>query len=127
VIIPQKDECEECTAKIFCKSDLERSKERTLLVRDPFGVHPGDRVRIMVKGSVVMTASMLMYGVPLLLFLAALFLGMKVFNQSPSPELYSFALATALLLCYFAGFFFYGKKYAGERALPEIVQYTMHG
>ncbi|HQF41400.1 MAG TPA: SoxR reducing system RseC family protein, partial [Ignavibacteriaceae bacterium] len=63
VIITGSDHCEECTAKLYCKPG--NSNERSLIVSDPYGAKSGDKVRVSIKGSKLISASFLLYGIPL--------------------------------------------------------------
>jgi sigma-E factor negative regulatory protein RseC len=76
--IQDSDKCKECTAKIYCKPGS--SEERSLTVRDPYGVHPGDNVRVVIGGSKILSATFRLYGIPLILLLAGIFFGMEIFK-----------------------------------------------
>ncbi|MCJ7554304.1 MAG: SoxR reducing system RseC family protein [Ignavibacteriaceae bacterium] len=116
ISIQDSGKCEECTAKIYCKPG--NSEGRNLTVRDPFGVHPGDKVRVSIKGSKILSASFLLYGIPLILLLAGIFIGMEVFKTN--KELYSSLLAIGIVTTYALFMFLFSKK---ERinSYPEIV------
>jgi sigma-E factor negative regulatory protein RseC len=104
--IQDSDKCKECTAKIYCKPGS--SEERSLTVRDPYGVHPGDKVRVVIKGSKILSASLLLYGVPLILLLAGIFIGVEVFYTS--KELYSSLFAIGLVSIYVLIMLLFKKK-----------------
>ncbi len=116
ISIQDSDKCEICTAKIYCKPGS--SDGRSLTVRDPYGVHPGDKVRVVIRGSKLLTASFLLYGIPLLLLLAGIFIGMKVFESN--KEINSSLIGFGLVFIYTILFFFFSKK-EKEKSYPEII------
>lgn len=116
ISIHDSESCHECTAKIYCKPG--NSEGRSLTVRDPYGVHPGDKVRVVIKGSKILSASFRLYGIPLLLLLAGIFLGMEVFDTN--KELYSSLFAVGLVAVYALYIFLFSKK-EKITSYPEIV------
>ena len=52
IVISNSDNCAECTAKLYCKPG--NSSERSLTVKDTFGVIAGDKVRVSIKGSQIL-------------------------------------------------------------------------
>ena len=116
ISIQDSERCNECTAKIYCKPGS--SEERSLTVRDPYGVHPGDKVRVVIKGSKILSASLLLYGVPLMLLLAGIFIGLEIFYTN--KELYSSLLAIGLVSIYALFMLIFTKK-GKETSYPEIV------
>lgn len=89
ISIQDSDDCNECTAKVYCKTG--NSEGRSLTARDPYGVRSGDRVRVAINGNKILRASFQLYGIPLILLLAGVFLGLQIFNDN--TELYSSILA----------------------------------
>jgi positive regulator of sigma E activity len=122
VLVPEKDECDDCSARIFCKSDTAKMQDRTLFVRDPLGVNTGDTVRIVIKGGTIVTASVFLYGLPFLVLVAMLFLGMEVFSSSDMPELWAFVLSVVGLGLYYLLLFVIGKQNDGFQAMPVITR-----
>jgi sigma-E factor negative regulatory protein RseC len=118
IVISNSDKCEECTAKIYCKPG--NSNERSLIVKDPFGVYPGDKVRVVIKGSKILSASFMLYGIPLILLIGGLFFGMQIFNYN--KELFSSLMAFGFVLFYalFLFILFKNKKQTIS-SYPEIV------
>lgn len=118
IVIAKSDQCEECTAKLYCKPGS--SNERSLTVSDPFGVHPGDKVRVSINGNQILKVSFLIYGVPLILILTGLFLGMQFFEKN--KELFSSLTALGLVSVYILIIFFIDKKRSREiRSYPKII------
>lgn len=118
IIISDSENCKECTAKLYCKPG--NSNERSLTVKDNFGLIAGDRVRVSIHGSQILRVSFLIYGIPLILLLAGLFLGMQFFQIH--KELYSTIFAVGLVSIYILIIHFLHKKrnYLPQ-SYPEIV------
>ena len=118
VVISNSDNCEECTAKLYCKPG--NTNQRSLTVNDPLGVSVGDSVKVSIKGSQILRVSFLIYGMPLILILAGLFFGMQVFQIN--KELFSTLLAVGLVLAYTSIILFVDKKKKHDiRSYPQIV------
>jgi len=118
IVISNSDNCEECTAKLYCKPG--NSSERSLTVKDTFGVNVGDRVRVSIKGSQILRVSFLIYGIPLILILAGLFFGMQFFQIH--KEFFSTLLAIGFVSIYILIILFIDKKRNYHlQSYPEIV------
>ena len=121
IALKENDACEECSAKIFCSP--KENKIRTLKVGDPFGTSPGDEVKISVKGKDVLKASVLLYGVPLVLILTGIIFGMSLFEGNLYKELYSFMSGLTLTALYFLIFFIKTSKTKENKILSKIVSF----
>ncbi len=118
IVISDSDNCKECTAKLYCKPG--NSNERSLTARDSFGVIAGDRVRVSIKGSQILRVSFLIYGIPLILMLVGLFVGMQFFQIH--KELFSTLFAVGLVSIYILIIIFIDKKRNSHfPSYPEIV------
>lgn len=118
IVISNSDSCEECTAKVYCKPG--NSNERNLVVKDPFGVNPGDKVRVSIKGSKVLSASFMLYGVPLILLVGSIFIGMQIFTYN--KELFSALMGFGLVSIYSFLFLIVSKhKRQNISSYPDIV------
>lgn len=118
VAVAMGDACEECTAKVFCSSN--EGKDNTVVARDPFGVHTGDRVRIVVHGEDMFRAAFLLYGIPLLLILGGVLFGTYGYDPGIMPnELWAFGLGIGPAVLYYLVFFLAGG--GGDRMMPDIV------
>ncbi|HSW55044.1 MAG TPA: SoxR reducing system RseC family protein [Ignavibacteriaceae bacterium] len=115
--IQDSEKCGECTAKIYCKPG--RSDERSLTVRDPYGVHPGDKVRVVIKGSKILSASFLLYGIPVIILISGLLIGMQIFNNN--KELFSTLLSFGFISIYMFFVFIFSKRNTqNASSYPEI-------
>ncbi len=115
VIIINSDNCVECSAKIYCKPG--NAKERTLIVRNPLGAEVGDKVRVVIKGSKILSASFLLYGIPLILLIAGIFIGHYIFNDN--KEIYSTLLSFGIIFFYSIFVLIFSKKQKIS-SYPEI-------
>lgn len=116
ISIHDSESCNECTAKVYCKPG--NSEGRSLTVRDPFGVHPGDKVRVVIKGSKLLSASFKLYGIPLILLVAGIFIGIEVFDTN--KELFASLFAVGMVAIYSLYVFLFSKK-DEVNSYPEIV------
>lgn len=120
VAVTMSDACEECSAKVFCAAG--EAKQNTVIARDPFGVHEGDHVRIVVHGGDMFRAAFLLYGIPLLLILGGVLTGTYLFDPGfMATELWSFILGIGLASLYYAAVFLSGDRIRGDRMMPDIV------
>lgn len=102
VRIERAADCEECSAKLFCQTTP--ASERVLTIRDDVGVAVGDAVEIHVRGSSVLRASLLLYGVPLVLLLAGVVAGMRLWAPPGLPrEAWSALVGVVLAALWFGG------------------------
>jgi sigma-E factor negative regulatory protein RseC len=95
VLLTGGDHCEGCPASAICRPD--DGERRFLDVLDPVGVAVGDRVRVAVPGGAVLRASFLVYGLPLLLLVVGVAVGMRIWPaEETMRDLYSFVLGAGL-------------------------------
>lgn len=118
VALLRTDNCEECSAKIFCKPKADNTK--ILRVSDPFGAKPGDEVRIAVGGDALFKYSLIIYGMPLLLMVLGILSGVSMFSSTSSPELFSFLFGLSITSIYFLIVYFILKNYVGNSFMPKI-------
>ncbi|QQS36189.1 MAG: SoxR reducing system RseC family protein [Ignavibacteriales bacterium] len=116
--ILDKEKCEECSAKVYCKPSS--SEGRQLKVKDPLGAKPGDNVKVSIEGRKILSASFIIYGFPLILILAGIYFGFMLFESN--RELFSTTLSI-LLIGFYAGIIFVIQKYktVSLNTYPEII------
>src|SRR4030042_6648490 len=78
------ENCNECSARLFCKPKTDKSN--VLKLKDVLDVKAGDVVRIAIKGSALFNATVVLYGLPLILLLAGLLIGLNLFSAGSSTE-----------------------------------------
>ncbi len=109
--------CEKCGARLFCKTS--GTEPPRVTAKDPLGVQTGDYVRISIPGQDVLLASVCLYGIPLLLFIAGISIGVKFFPSH--TELYSSLLGIGLcLLYYFALWLISRTGWRQRQMMPQI-------
>lgn len=116
--IHDKATCEDCTAKIYCKPT--GSDGRKMTVRDNIGVAPGDNVRVSIAGKKILSASLFIYGIPLVLIFVGIYIGFIFFETN--RELFSFTLGIALI-GFYSGIILLMQKYRTNliNSYPEII------
>lgn len=119
ITLMQSDACEDCSAKIFCKPSEEKDT-KIIEAEDPYGVQPGDEVLIEIAGTDILKASFMLYGMPLILILLGIILGMSIFNGTSLPELLSFLFSIGITALYFSIIFLINKIKHAKPKLPHI-------
>jgi sigma-E factor negative regulatory protein RseC len=119
IAIIEKGDCAECSAKVYC-SPSEGNKKK-LKVNDPLGVKVGDRVKVSLKGSNLFLASLLLYGIPLVLLIVSILVGLAVFENLKNKELYGFLAGLGVLVIYYLGVFIFLRKKEEYIKLPQII------
>jgi len=109
--------CEECSAKIICKPKDDKNIVRA---DNSLGAEVGDNVRIEIKGKSILSASFMLYGVPLILLLIGIFLGTIIFSGYKLQELYSVVLGIGLIIVYYVQFYT-NQRRSKNQTLPQIV------
>ncbi len=118
VAVIQSDACNECSAKIICKPRT--ATENIIKVLNPLGAKPGNKVRFEVKGVTLINVSFMLYGIPLILLIVGIFLGLSLFEAYQSKELYSFLFGVGLVVIYYLLSF--GKlRDKNKEVLPTII------
>jgi len=119
IALRQTDACEECSAKIFCRPS-EKKDTKIIEAADSYGVQPGDEVQIEIAGTDILKASFMLYGMPLILILLGIILGMSIFNGTSLPELLSFLFSIGIMALYFSSILLINKIKYTKPKLPHI-------
>ncbi len=120
VVVMGSDSCHACGSKMFCSAA--DGKQNTVTVRDPFGAHAGDHVRFVIRGEIMFKAAAYLYGIPLVLILSGILVGMYIFDPGLMPrELWSFILGISAAALYYLVFFLSGSGAASGSMMPSIV------
>lgn len=102
------DNCEECSAKIFCSPNTD--KKKILKINTASDFNKGEKVDVIIEGKNLLFASFNLYLYPLLILIVTLFLGTKIFSNTNAPEIYSFLISIVLVTIYYFIFFVISKK-----------------
>ncbi len=108
VIINSNNNCDECTAKIFCKP--EANNQNVLTVESYAKVEVGDSVEISISGKTILSYTFFLYGFPLILLITILTFGAYLFQDIKYFELYSFSFGICILVIYYFLFNYLVKK-----------------
>lgn len=119
IALIQTGACDECSAKIFCKPS-EKNNKKIIEADDPYGVKVGDEVQIEIAGEDILKASFTLYGMPLLLILIGIIIGMIIFSNTTLPELFAFLFSLGLTTLYFSIMLLINKIKHNEPKLPQI-------
>jgi len=119
VSVVKSDECHSCGAQSICKPDS--GKEKTIAVVNDIGAKPGERVTISIQGGIVIQASFALYGMPLLLLVAGIWLGVTLFSGHQLQDVFGFLFGTALMGLYYLIYYQSQKSRKGNKVqLPVI-------
>ena len=89
-----QDACDTCPASSLCTNS---AGERQLELNRKSDLEPGERVWIEIRAAKVLLASLLVYGLPLLMFCLGILAGMSFLDiSSPSIEFFSFLIGLLL-------------------------------
>ncbi|MCO6473269.1 MAG: SoxR reducing system RseC family protein [Melioribacteraceae bacterium] len=123
IMLDESGKCEECSAKLFCKPA--GSKDAKILeVEDSLGVNTGDSVNIEIIGSDILKASVMLYGVPMIILILGILFGMSIFSGSSLKELCAFLFASGLTIVYAGILLVFNKIKPLKQNLPKIITVT---
>ena len=111
----ENENCEECTAKIFCSPQNNSSKTLTVPSRKEYNI--GDKVSVAILGKNLLVAAFNLYLYPLLLLVSSIFIGSKLFTNN--TEIYSFLIGILMVALYYISFFQISKKL--ENKDPKVI------
>jgi sigma-E factor negative regulatory protein RseC len=100
IAIMDKGNCKTCAAKPFCKTNTD-GVYSNLTVYDRLGSKPGDEVIIEVRGSDLLKAVMMVYGLPLFLFIFTIGTLIYFYNEDANKEIIAFFSALLVLTVYY--------------------------
>ncbi len=107
------------STKIFCSGNC--ATKSVVRVKDNIGAQCGQMVQICVGGDRLMKATILLYGIPLILIVAGIVLGMSIFSGAGQPELMAFITGMVITGLYYLGLNIYSRKGMLNASIPEIV------
>jgi len=117
ISVMESTSCDDCSAKIFCHTE---NNIKSVTAKDFYGVKPGDTVRISIKGRNLVTASVILYGVPLLLIVAGIVIGF--YFSANNSEIISSVLGFIFLGVYLVTLYFaLNSNRMKNKFLPTII------
>ena len=99
VAIVEKGDCNSCAAKPYCVS-VDNSCYSKLTVLDRLNSKPGDEVVIEVKGADLLKAVIMVYGIPLFLFIFVIGIIIYFLGEAPLKEVVGLLAGVGTLLLY---------------------------
>ena len=120
VLMNSSEECEECTAKLFCKPTSNEKNLLSITSNDKFQI--GDLVEVAVKGKTVLLFTFFLYGIPLIMLIAILLVGLYFLRGIANNEFYSFAISMFLITVYYFLFNKFIKENVNFFNTPTIIK-----
>ncbi|MBX3009230.1 MAG: SoxR reducing system RseC family protein [Melioribacteraceae bacterium] len=99
VLIHSKNECEECSAKIFCTPTS--ANLNVLRIQKLAGKNVGDDIKIEINSKSIVSQALIIYLLPLIILLIVVALTYNLFSASNNKELLAFTGAIISLVVYF--------------------------
>jgi sigma-E factor negative regulatory protein RseC len=121
----QNKNCEECSAKIFCKPKDDNSK--VLQFESDELLAKGDKVTISISGNSLFKVSVKLYFYPLLILVLSLLLILFFLEDSRFAEIYSFLISGLIVSIYYLIFFKIKKKDRNIESLVSLSKIDFHG
>jgi sigma-E factor negative regulatory protein RseC len=121
VAILKKSACEQCAASGVCHPDDQELMEAT----NPLGAKKGQRVKVVVAPQIYLKASIILYGIPMAVLIAAAIVAKNIAVRfgSANSDLWAFVGG---MTCLFISFIFihsYNKKVEkSQKYTPVIVE-----
>ncbi|KAB2909015.1 MAG: SoxR reducing system RseC family protein [Ignavibacteriales bacterium] len=122
VAVMDRADCKTCAARPFCSPDGQGVYSKLLAI-DNLGSLPGDEVVIQVKGSDLLKAVFMVYGLPLFLFIFVIGIIIYLLEDVAGKEAFAFGSAAIVI-----GFYYLLIKFRGTKAkvkkenLPKTVR-----
>lgn len=120
VLMNTSEECEECTAKLFCKPTSNEKNLLSITSNDKFQI--GDLVEVAVKGKTVLLFTFFLYGIPLIMLIATLLIGLYFLRDIANNEFYSFVISMFLITVYYLLFNKFIKENINFFNTPTIIK-----
>ncbi|MBN1634310.1 MAG: SoxR reducing system RseC family protein [Ignavibacteria bacterium] len=121
VVLSESGNCNECSAKIFCKPG--NTGKKIILVKDTIGCNVGDCIDFSIPGSNLLKLSVKFYGLPLIILVLSVIICNYYLSDNILKELYSILISIFIVLIYFLVLFFVLKQH-GKPA--ENIPVTVH-
>jgi sigma-E factor negative regulatory protein RseC len=122
VAIVKKSACEQCAASGVCHPDDEDLMEAS----NPLGAKKGQKVKVVVAPQLYLKASIILYGIPMAVFIAGAIVAKKLaiqYGMTENSDLWAFIAGS---VCLFVSFLFirvYNKKVEKtQKYKPVIVE-----
>ena len=122
VSILAKSACEKCSASGVCHPGDQEYMEAS----NPLGARKGQKVKVVLAPQVYLKASIILYGIPMTVFIAAAILGKNLglkFGSAANSDLWAFVSGTACMCVSFIFIRMYNNKIEKtQKYKPVIVE-----
>jgi len=118
VMIARSEHCEACDS-LFCSP--KNNSERIITVSNKIKAKVGDEVEVSIGGDVLLKLSAFVYGLPILLIVGSVVLGLFIFKGN-MKELYSAGLAAVVSVLYYIAIKFVANRNKSKPNLPIITK-----
>lgn len=109
VAITAKSACEKCSASSMCHPGDEEHMEAS----NPLGAKKGQKVKVALAPQIYLKASIILYGIPMTVFIAAAILGKNLgqrFGTEANSDLWAFVAGMTCMMLSFLAIRMYNKK-----------------
>ncbi len=114
--------CDKCPSASLCKGDGE---QKTLTAVNPFNAKAGDRVRVVMHSQMYLKGTMLVYGIPMVLFIGGAMLGKFMADHyfpDWNADLTAAGVGTLLLVLSFGAAKVWSRKVEGNEAYLPVIE-----
>jgi sigma-E factor negative regulatory protein RseC len=120
VAILKKSACEQCSASGVCHPGEQDLMEAV----NPLGAKKGQRVRVVVAPQMYLKASIILYGIPMAVFIAGAILAKKLaiqYGSEANSDLWAFIAGTVCLVISFLFIRAYSKKVEKTQEYKPVI------
>ena len=122
VSILAKSACEACSASGICHPGEQEYMEAS----NPLGAQKGQKVKVVLAPQIYLKASIILYGIPMVVFVTAAILGKNValhYGSTTNSDLWAFIAGMGCMLVSFVFIRLYNKKVEKtQKYKPVIVE-----
>lgn len=118
VSIAKSEHCETCDS-LFCSP--KSNSERIITVSNKIKAKVGDEVEVSISGDVLLKLSVFVYGLPIILIVGSIVLGLYLFEGN-MKELYSVAIAAVISAIYYIILKYMALRKKNKPNLPAITK-----
>ena len=114
--------CDKCPSASVCKGD---GDQKTLTAINPYNAKAGDRVRVVMHSQMYLKGTILVYGIPMVLFIGGAVLGKFMadrYFQAWNADLTAAGVGTFFLVLSFGAAKLWSRKVEGNEAYLPVIE-----
>jgi len=114
--------CDKCPSASICHSDGDR---KTITALNPHKAKPGDRVYVVMHSQMYLKGTIIVYGIPMVLFIAGAILGNYMagtYFPGWNADLMAAACGTLLLVLSFGAAKIWSRKVEGNECYLPVIE-----